>query len=300
MAIAQNLTMNASAELARIAQHLRQSTVQVRCRRSGGGSGAIWPDRRESVGTTIITNAHVATQEHLTVELWDGRVFEALRTAIDPKRDLAALKVEATGLPTARIGDADGLRVGELVLAVGHPFGVAGAVTAGMIHAVAATQNRQNWVMADIRLAPGNSGGPLANAHGDVIGINTMIADGLGLAVSSNQVEGFLRDNSRPYLGVTMRPVLVEWENQQVLGLLVLDVAFGSLAMAAGLVKGDAIVSVFGQFFQSPDDLASVLWHARPGTLLPLEFVRSRQRYHCTVMVGAVKGFAGVTGVKVP
>ena len=139
--------------------------------------------------------------------------------------------------------------------------------------------------MADIRLAPGNSGGPLANARGQVIGINTMIAGGLALAVPSNEVEHFLNAGNRPYLGVTLRPVQVLNLNRHLLGLLVLEVAQDSLAMAAGLMVGDVLIGVCGQYFNTPDDLLNVLEHTEPGQSLPLEFLRNGKPSYCTVVV---------------
>ncbi len=308
-------------ELATVAERLRHSTVQVRSRRYGGGSGVIWnPDG------LIITNFHVVPRERATVELSDGRIFEAVVTAQDPQQDLAALRVEANDLPAAIIGDSDTLRVGELVLAVGNPLGLVGALTTGIIHTVSSTSTPkqgiseekiltphspfptphsplpiphsllptpQPWIIADVQLAPGNSGGPLTNAQGQVIGINTMIVGGLALAVPSNAVERFLQGGRLPYLGVTLRPVPVVLENKRLLGLLVLDVAFGSLAMAANLQIGDVLIGVCGQRFNSPSDLTSVLWHAAPGDLLPIEFLRNGKLYDRTVVLGKSHDSAG-------
>jgi serine protease Do len=285
MAIAPLITKDAStdiaSELAAVALGLHHCTVQVRSRRSGGGSGVIW----HSDGL-IITNAHVARDERVTVELSDGRVIDAVRTSVDPRRDLAALRIEATDLPVVTVGDSDALRVGELVLAMGNPQGVVGALTTGIIHGVDSTdaQSRNRWIMADVRLAPGNSGGPLANARGQVIGINTMIAGGLALSVPSHEVERFLKGGSRPYFGVTLRPVQVLLENKRILGLLVLEVAAGSLAMAAGLMLGDVLIGACGQRFNTPDDLVNVLENAEPGESLPLEFLRKGKLYHCNAI----------------
>jgi serine protease Do len=286
-------------ELAAVAEQLRSCTVQVRSSRSGGGSGVIW----HSDGL-IITNAHVAQTETATVELSDGRVFDAVRTSIDRRWDLAALQIKATDLKAATVGDANALRVGELVLAVGNPLGVVGAVTTGIIHSIGSADTLlddegaayKQWVMADIRLAPGNSGGSLADAQGRVIGINTMIAAGLALAVPSNVVERFLQEGSRPYLGVTMRPLLVQLGKRH-LGLLVLEVANNSLAQASGILPGDVLIGVFGQYFHTPDDLLNVLWHAEPGEVLPLEFLRFGKRHHCDVII---PGGNIITGVKSP
>jgi serine protease Do len=287
-----------AGELALLAQQLRHSSVQVQSRYSGAGSGVIW----DSDGS-IVTNAHVAQSEKNTVELWDGRVFEAVRTAIDCDRDLALLKIAARDLPAAAIGNSDNLRVGEFVLAIGNPLGIAGALTTGIVHSAkhaAPLLGRQqrgsisgkNWLIADIKLAPGNSGGLLANARGEVVGINTAIANGLGFAVPAREVERFLRSATEPVrLGATMRSVSVLFGNKQILGLLVLDVAFGSLAMAARLQPGDVLISVLGQFFSSPDDLARVLWNAKPGDRLSVEFVRSGKLLDSEAVAGESRGF---------
>src|SRR5260370_5352788 len=173
-----------------IAERLRRSTVEVRLRgANAGGSGII-----ASPDGDIVTNAHVARGADAWVRLWDGRELQASVLARDPRRDLATLKVGATGLPAAAFGDSSTLRVGELVMAVGHPMGFIGALTTGVVHALGAISGfgAQSWVLADVRLAPGNSGGPLADAYGRVIGINTMIVQGLGAAVPGNAVTTFL------------------------------------------------------------------------------------------------------------
>jgi serine protease Do len=173
--------------LTEVAERLRRVTVRVRSRGSGEASGVIW-----ARAGYIVTNAHVA-RRHATVVLADGRAFEAPVVAWDPSRDLAALAVEDQGLPGADVRDSAGVRVGELVLGVGNPLGLRGAVSTGVIHAAGGDR----WIRADLRLAPGNSGGPLADAHGRVIGINAMVAGGLALAVPSNTVARFLANLPR-------------------------------------------------------------------------------------------------------
>lgn len=271
-------------ELAAVAAALNRSTVQVRGSRYGGGSGTIWnPDG------LIITNAHVARGSHATVELWDGRVLDAVVTARDDSRDLAALKVEAADLSAANVGDSDTLRVGALVLAIGNPFGMVGALTTGIIHSLGSTDasNRPRWVIADIRLAPGNSGGPLADAQGRVIGINSMIVNGLGYAVPSNAVKRFLQTpEERPYLGVTVQPVVVPLGFNRVLGLLVLQVRSDSLAGQAGLLTGDILIGVSGHWFRSPNDLTDALSNASSGDMLQLDILRGGTRISRSVVVG--------------
>jgi serine protease Do len=177
------------AAAAALAARLARITVEVRQggpgRRGGAalGSGVVWhPDG------LILTNAHVARGD-VAVALPDGRVLGARLVARDPERDLAALVVDAGGLPAAEIGDAAALRVGELVLALGNPWGLARALTAGLVHAV-----DRRLVQADLRLAPGNSGGPLADARGRVVGLNTMIVGGLAVAVPSGVARRFVRE----------------------------------------------------------------------------------------------------------
>lgn len=270
-----------------MAEQLRRSTVQVRGRGPGGGSGVIW--RADGL---IITNAHVARGPQAMVELMDGRTLAATVTARDERRDLAALQVDATDLPAALIGDSDALRVGALVLAVGNPLGLTGALTTGVVHAAASPDGprQHGWVRADVRLAPGNSGGPLADAEGRVIGINSMIAGGLALAVPSNAVERFLRGAAaRPALGVTMRPVRLPLDGTIALGLLIMDVAAGSPAETAGLLTGDVLIGTGGTRFVRPDSLMQALYDAAPGDTLRFDIVRGGRRIAIDARVGAAE-----------
>ena len=270
-----------------MAEQLRRSTVQVRGRGPGGGSGVIWqPDG------VIITNAHVVRGPQAFVELADGRTFAATVTARDERRDLAALKVDATDLPAGIIGDSDALRVGALVLAVGNPLGLTGALTTGVVHAAATADSPRGygWVQADVRLAPGNSGGPLADATGRVIGINSMIAGGLALAVPSNAVARFLRGTAaRPALGVAMRPVRLPLGGRIAFGLLIVDVAAGSPAEMAGLFTGDVLIGMGGALFTRADNLMQALVALVPGQTLRLEIVRGGRRIAIDARIGAAE-----------
>jgi serine protease Do len=175
-------------DLTAVAGRLRRVTVQVHGARGGMGSGVIWAS-----DGLIVTNAHVATSRRVGVVLPAGGTHEARLLAWDPERDLAALAIDAHDLPAADVGDSAVLRVGALVIAVGNPLGLAGAVTAGVIHAIGPRRSAgSSFIQADLGLAPGNSGGPLADAGGRVIGVNAMIAGGLALAVPSNLVQRFL------------------------------------------------------------------------------------------------------------
>ena len=180
-----------AAAAAAMAAELARVTVEVRGRGRGAGgaavgAGVIWhPDG------LILTNAHVADRD-VTLVLADGRPRSARLVARDPRRDLAALVVDASGLPAAPIGDSAALRVGELVLAVGNPLGLVRALSAGLVHAVG-----PRAIHADLRLAPGNSGGPLADARGRVVGLNAMIVGGLAVAVPSREAQRFVREQLR-------------------------------------------------------------------------------------------------------
>ena len=174
-------------DLTAVTERLRRITVQVHGSSGGTGSGVIWISNG-----LIVTNAHVA-RGGAAVVLPGGGATEARGLAWDPEHDLAALALDAEGLSAADVGDSDRLRVGDLVVAVGSPFGLVGAVTAGVIHAIGPRRTAgSSFIRADLRLAPGNSGGPLADARGRVIGINAMIVGGLALAVPSNVVARFL------------------------------------------------------------------------------------------------------------
>jgi serine protease Do len=177
-----------ASDFADVAAALRRITVEVRAGRLARGSGVIW--RSDGL---IVTNAHVADGGRAQVVLADQRALPAALVARDRELDLALLRVGAVGLPAAGLGDSDHLRPGELVLAVGHPFGVGCAVTAGVVHAAPGRRGGPSWIQADLRLAPGNSGGPLADSGGRVIGINTMVGGRLALAVPSRAVAAFVR-----------------------------------------------------------------------------------------------------------
>jgi serine protease Do len=157
-----------------VVEELRRSTVRIRAHRNRSGSGVIWSHNGQ-----IVTNAHVVEgaggSGKLEVELWDGRRAPGKLVKRDRRRDVAVLEVEASGLPAATSGDSNALRVGELVIAVGNPWGFSGAASTGVVHRVTGGFE-DRWVVSQLRLAPGNSGGPLANARGEVVGINTMVA----------------------------------------------------------------------------------------------------------------------------
>ena len=276
-----------AAELARVAERLRRSTVQVHGHGPEGGSGVIW-----SSDGLIITNAHVARGHLAGIRLPDGMRLPAEVVWRDPQRDLAALRVKARQLEAAEIGDSRVLRPGELVLAVGNPFGLVGAVSTGIVHSVGPVSFLErapygrHWVQADVRLAPGNSGGPLANARGRVIGINSMIAGGLALAVPSHEVTSLLGERpERPRLGITTQPVTLSLGYRQVLGMLVVEVTPGSAAEGGGLELGDVLLKADGRFFQVPGDLAEAIASAGAENAIGFDLLRGGRHMACNVIL---------------
>jgi serine protease Do len=161
---------------AELVEELRPSLVAIQAKRFGGGAGVIL-----SKDGLILTNNHVLGRQTPLVTLWDDRQFDAEIVGQDPQVDLALLKIEARDLTPAPLGPDD-LRIGELVFAIGHPWGQRNAVTAGIISHIGTAEAQEKRtipiIRTDARLAPGNSGGPLVNAAGEVLGINTMIVGG--------------------------------------------------------------------------------------------------------------------------
>jgi len=271
-----------------IAEKLRRSTVLVLPGPRGNGSGVIW-----SSDGVIVTNAHVALGSHLRVQLWDGRELEAAVVSRDRRRDLAELRVSAANLPAATAADSSQIRPGELAIAIGNPLGFVGALTTGVIHAIGPLRRlgSEQWVQADVRLAPGNSGGPLADARGRVIGINTMVAGSLALAVPSNAVTSFLAgDPIDAWLGVSVAPVRVPCPGgrAKAFGLVLLEVEPDSPAANASLLPGDILLGTDEKSFASLDDLANALRGSGP-RLLRLAFLRGDyERFRrVTVQIGA-------------
>jgi serine protease Do len=259
------------AGLGEIAERVRRFTVLVQPGGRGSGSGVVW-----SSDGLIITNAHVAQGRRPSVTLWDGREFRAEVTERDPRRDLAALHIAVDDLVAASPADSTKVRPGELAIAVGNPLGFVGALTTGVVHTVAPLRGlgTRLWVQADVRLAPGNSGGPLADVQGRVIGINTMVAGRLSLAIPSNEVVQFLKGEAQgSWLGVTLQAVRLPRPSLYRFGLVLIDIEPGSPAARASLLPGDILVGSETGAFASVEDLAAIL-HASEPRVLRLEFLR--------------------------
>jgi len=268
----------------RVAAELKPSVVSLAVRRHsslgsrrlGTGSGVILtPDGY------VLTSAHVIGDgEGITVGLSDGRELEAAVIGRDPLSDLAVIRSEGDDLPAATLGDAGTLQVGQLVIALGNPMGLAGSVTAGVVSALgrslttrAGAHGRlvENVIQTDASLNPGNSGGALADSRGRVVGINTALAGhGLGLAVpidaaSRRIVSSLVHDGMvrRAYLGIAglrraLTPRIVE-EIGTDSGLFVADVVPGGPAETAGVRRGDVIVAVNGSAVSDAGSLQQLM-----------------------------------------
>jgi len=190
-----SLLQQLNSEISAIVEQARKSLVQISNGRGGGvGSGTIWHG-----DGLIITNAHVVQRNPLHVILSDGIKLPAKVLAHDPERDLAALAIEAKDLPTVELGNSKTLQPGQLVLALGHPWGVTGAVSAGPVINIGLPPELprlgREFVQAGLQLRPGHSGGPMIDTQGRLVGINTLITGPeVGLAVPLHVVKEFLKE----------------------------------------------------------------------------------------------------------
>jgi len=175
-------------DLSGVAADLRRITVEIRDQHGSLGAGALWPAGH------VVTNAHVARSPRLALGLVDGRRLDGRLVARDEALDLAILRIAGAGIGPTTPFDETPPRIGSLVIAVGHPFGLRSAVTVGIVHALGPlVRGGRAWIQADLRLGPGNSGGPIADAGGRIVGLSAMVMSGLGLAIPMRDVLGFVR-----------------------------------------------------------------------------------------------------------
>jgi S1-C subfamily serine protease len=287
---------------------------------TGIGSGVIY-----DASGWILTNRHVVTNESsqiadkLTVELKDGRQFDGRVYGVDTLTDLAIVKVEATGLPTAPIGDSSALKVGQLVVAIGSPLGTySNTVTSGIVSAKGRTitvdgpprQQLTNLIQTDAAINPGNSGGPLLDAAGNVIGINTAIAansNGIGFAIPINIARPIMQQAlggeklARPYIGIRYEAIDLQLATTDKLpvnqGAIVRGgpagngqsndaVVPGGPGDKAGIREGDIIVSVEGQAIDTEHPLDAVLSQFAPGQTISVTILRNGSQQKLSVTLG--------------
>ncbi len=280
-------------------------------RQEGMGSGVIVnPDG------FIVTNNHVVKEgDEIHVLLGDQRKFEAELIGTDHKTDLAILKIEASGLPYLTWGDSSTLEVGEMVVAVGNPFGLSQTVTMGIISAVGRANvgivDYEDFIQTDAAINPGNSGGALVNLRGELIGINTAIFTrsggymGIGFAIPSNMAKGVAQSLKaygkvvRGWLGVSIQdlsPDLAkQFETTDTNGALITDVVEGAPAAAARFRRGDIILEYDGRPVENSTKLRTYVAETPPETRVSVEILREGNKRRLDVVIGQIpKDLAGL------
>ena len=254
-----------------------KSVVQVEDGGRGAGAGVVVDQRG-----VIVTNAHVVRGRAATITTSAGARLEGRVEARDDALDLAVIRVEHDDLQALGNGDSQALRPGQIVLAIGHPLGLHDAVTVGIVSRPPAPDDRRELIASNITLNHGNSGGPLLDASGRLIGINAMVAGpGLGLAIPVHTVQRFLAQHvdPRPHIGVTVQQIDG--------GLIVTDVQPESPAEAAGILPGDIIVAISGRPADRVTSLLDGLVEAGIGGSLAVDLERATAPVSVTATVVA-------------
>lgn len=255
----------------------------------------------------IVTNNHVVQDaDELTVSLPDKRTYKAKVIGTDPKTDVAVVKIEASNLPVLPWGDASQLQVGEMVLAVGNPFGLNQTVTMGIISAVGRANmgivDYEDFIQTDAAINPGNSGGALVNLNGELIGINTAIFTrsggymGIGFAIPSNMaksvMDSLIKHGKvvRGWIGVSIQEVTQDLAKEfgvpDTKGALLADIMDDSPAAKAKLERGDIITTYQGKVINDPSHLRSLVAETPPGTTVRLSVWRDKAKKEITVTIG--------------
>jgi serine protease Do len=282
-------------------EFFRQFEVPRERREQSLGSGVIV----ESNGF-IVTNNHVVSKaDEIKVLLNDKREFKGKIVGTDPKTDLAVIKINAADLPTIPWGDSSKLQVGELVLAVGNPFGLNQTVTMGIISAVGRANvgiaDYEDFIQTDAAINPGNSGGALVNIRGELIGVNTAIFTrsggymGIGFAVPSNMAKLVMESLKskgkvvRGWLGVTIQEVNADLAKQfglkEAKGALVSDVLENSPAEKAGIERGDVIIELNEKPVESATQLKNMVAQLNVGSKIDVAVVRDKKEKRLTVVI---------------
>jgi serine protease Do len=290
---------------------LREEPLMV-----GIGSGVLYTD-----DGYILTNNHVVQDaERVLVVLHDRRILEARVVGRDPSTEVAVVKIDGNGFPTARLGDSDAIGLGDWALAMGSPLGLQFSVTAGIVSGIGRdigilrahadpnagqTAPLEHFIQTDAALSPGNSGGPLINAAGEVIGINTAVAaahgapSGYGFAIPINlarRIAVQLVDNGevrRSYLGVSLLNVTPDVARAEgldrVAGAMVARIEEGGPAHRAGARQGDVIVGIEDRLVTTVSDLQAQLAQIEPGATVELHVLRAGREAALPVRLGVIR-----------
>lgn len=273
-----------SSALTAIFEEAQPGIVQVRTGGRGGGTGIIWHEDGR-----ILTNHHVVAGDkaHVEVMLLDGRTFPATVLHSNPRLDLALLKIDGDNLKRLPAGDSTKLRVGEWVFAIGHPWGQRWVVTAGIVSSMRtaklADDFTTHYIQSDVGLAPGNSGGPLLNADGHVIGINAMIFGGdLSVSIPSSVVSNWLAElpGRRVTLGVEIQTIELPVNIRQGLpssqpsGVLIVGIRPERQAKHADLFVGDILLEIAGTSVKTNAALLEALASSEEHERIPVKLLR--------------------------
>ncbi|MEF9497370.1 serine protease HtrA [Chlamydia sp. 04-14] len=266
----------------------------------------------------VVTNNHVVEDAgKIHVTLHDGQKYPAKVIGLDPKTDLAVIKINADKLPHLTFGNSDNLKVGDWAIAIGNPFGLQATVTVGVISAKGRNQlhiaDFEDFIQTDAAINPGNSGGPLLNIDGKVIGVNTAIVSGsggyigIGFAIPSLMakriIDQLISDGQviRGFLGVTLQPIDAElaacYKLDKVYGALVTDVVKGSPAHKAGLKQEDVIIAYNGKEVESLSAFRNAISLMNPDTRVLLKVVREGQVIEIPVIVSQAPQDDGVSAL---
>lgn len=284
-----------SAVVSRVAPSVVNIRVTTREGRAGGGSGFIIA--RDGF---VLTNSHVVQgATNLEVTLHDARSYPAKVIGTDPETDLAVIRIDAPELHAVRFANSAAIRVGQIAVAVGSPYGFHQTVTAGIVSALGRSMRSESGrlmddiIQTDAALNPGNSGGPLLNSAGEVIGVNTAVilpAQGICFAIASNTAhfvagwlirDGRIRRSSIGLAGqnVPLHPRLARFHSLPVKsGVQVTEISSGSPASIAGLKEGDIIVGFKGQPIATIDDLHKRLVASEIGVTSPVMIIRGKEK----------------------
>jgi serine protease Do len=300
-----------------LTERLKPPLVQIRVRRvaeaqEGPEQQPNAPDERRSQGSGfiiredgyLVTNAHVVGDaERIQVRLIDGRRFEGKVVGLDERVDLALVKIDAKGLPVAPLGDSNRTRVGEFVLALGHPFGLEQTVSFGIVSRKGAPIQVAapgfEFIQTDAAVNPGNSGGPLVNMAGEVVGVNSMAAVNgtIGFAIPVNLVKALLPQLAEKgkvewgWLGVSIAEVpdeeAAKFGLKEAKGVLIRQVVAGQPADQGGIRANDVVVSVDGTAVEGPRDLQRIISSTPVGQSVKISLMREGKETQVAVTVGA-------------
>ena len=301
-----------------------------------GGRARPQTERETSLGSGVIVNSdgYILTNNHVVAHggnikvVWNNKNYTGKVVGTDPLTDIAVVKIDATGLPTIALGDSSKLQVGDVVFAIGDPFGIGETATMGIVSATGRSiglesqeqgkQAYEDFIQTDAAINPGNSGGAMIDLHGDLVGINTAIIssgssmggeggnEGIGFAIPINMARNIMEQIiehgkvERGYMGIYIRDLSPEFAkefnyNGGGAGALVSDVTAGSPAAKAGIKRGDIILGLNGEALNGSGDLTARIASTAPGTPVQLKVFRDGKTFEVPVTLGELPEQSGTS-----